>query len=133
MRVDMKIAKALCVVFFMVMCFQYAWAHHSTANFNFDDKARVIIKGKATYFSFTNPHSFLRVNVEQQDGSVKEYTIFMTARAVLQRYGWRPNIIQFGDIVEIEGSPDFKKPNELYMQRIVFADGEEWRRDSVAE
>jgi len=110
-----------------------ALAHHSTANFNFEPTARILIKGKATYFSFTNPHSFLKVEVPQQAGEVKEYIIFMTARAVLQRHGWRPKIIEHGDLVEIEGSPDFKKPNELYMQRIVFANGEEWRRDEVPE
>lgn len=112
---------------------QISVSHHSTANFNFDNKARITLKGKATYFSFTNPHSFLKLDVEQIDGTSQEYIIFMTARAVLQRHGWRPKVIQFGDIVEIEGSPDFKKPNELYLQRIVFANGKEWRRDSVAQ
>jgi hypothetical protein len=52
---------------------------------------------------------------------------------VLQRYGWRPDSLKAGDAIEIEGSPDRQLPSELYLQRIVFPDGHEWRRDEVTE
>ena len=110
-----------------------AMAHHSTANFNFADEARQTITGVVSYWSFTNPHSFIDIDVTEEDGSVTPYKIFLTSRVVLQRYGWRPSSIQAGDTVEIEGSPDFTLPHELYLQRIVFADGDEWRRDEVSQ
>lgn len=110
-----------------------AYGHHSTANYNFDAKARQTVTGVVTYWSFTNPHSFIDLEVRAADGSVKPYKIFLTSRVALQRYGWRPDSIKVGDQVEIEGSPDRALPTELYLQRIRFADGHEWRRDEVAE
>jgi hypothetical protein len=108
-------------------------AHHSTANYNFEPPARQTIKGTVTYWSFSNPHSFIDVDVKGEDGSVSQYKIFLTSRVVLQRYGWRPDSLKAGDEVEIEGSPDRQLPSELYLQRIVFPDGDEWRRDEVTE
>jgi hypothetical protein len=107
-------------------------AHHSTANFNFDDNARQTINGVVTYWSFTNPHSFVDVDVTQADGTVVSWKIFLTSRVALQRYGWRPSSLNAGDQVEIEGSPDFEKPTEMYLQRIVFPDGKTWSRDEIA-
>ena len=110
-----------------------AYGHHSTANYNFEPPARQTITGVVSYWSFSNPHSFIDVDVKEEDGSVSQYKIFLTSRVVLQRYGWRPNSLKAGDEVEIEGSPDRQLPSELYLQRIVFPDGHEWRRDEVTE
>lgn len=120
---------ALCVT----VAASAAHAHHSTANYNFDPPARQTITGTVTYWSFSNPHSFIDVDVRGEDGSVTPYKIFLTSRVVLQRYGWRPNSLNPGDEVEIEGSPDRTLPTELYLQRIRFPDGSEWRRDEVTE
>lgn len=110
-----------------------AAAHHSTANFNFDEAVRETISGVVTYWSFSNPHSFIDIDVTAADGSVNQHKIFLTSRVVLQRYGWRPDSLTVGDEIEVEGSPDRGKPLEMYLQRIRFADGTEWRRDEVAE
>jgi hypothetical protein len=110
-----------------------AYAHHSTANYNFEVSARQTITGTVTYWSFSNPHSFIDVDVRGEDGAVTPYKIFLTSRVVLQRYGWRPNSLNPGDEVEIEGSPDRQLPTELYLQRIRFPDGTQWRRDEVTE
>lgn len=109
------------------------FGHHSTANYNFDPEARKTITGVVTYWSFSNPHSFIDVDVEAPDGSTTAHKIFLTSRVVLQRYGWRPDSLEAGDEVEIEGSPDRSLPSELYLQRIRFPDGTEWRRDEVSE
>lgn len=110
-----------------------AFGHHSTANYNFAPEARQTITGQVTYWSFSNPHSFIDVDVQSADGHITPYKIFLTSRVVLQRYGWRPESLKAGDEVEIEGSPDRKLPTELYLQRIRFPDGSEWRRDEVSE
>ncbi|HHX82671.1 MAG TPA: hypothetical protein GX696_06795, partial [Pseudomonadaceae bacterium] len=47
-----------------------AAAHHSTANFNFDEAVRETISGVVTYWSFSNPHSFIDMDVTAADGSV---------------------------------------------------------------
>ena len=72
------------------------------------------------------------MDVTQADGSVVSWKIFLTSRVALQRYGWRPSSLNEGDEVEIEGSPDFGRPFEMYLQRIVFPDGKIWSRDEIA-
>lgn len=128
-RSTRSVLAALCVA----LATSWAQGHHSTANYNFDAQARQTITGVVTYWSFSNPHSFIDVDVRAADGSVTPYKIFLTSRVVLQRYGWRPDSLKAGDAVEIEGSPDRLLPSELYLQRIVFPDGDEWRRDEVTE
>jgi hypothetical protein len=128
---------ALIRIFFAVLCIALPastlYGHHSTANYNFDPQARQTITGVVSYWSFSNPHSFIDVDVRGADGTVTAYKIFLTSRVVLQRYGWRPDSLKAGDEIEIEGSPDSKLPSELYLQRIRFPDGDEWRRDEVSE
>ena len=124
-----SVLAALCVT----LAASAAQGHHSTANYNFEEPARKTITGVVTYWSFSNPHSFIDVDVRAEDGSVTLYKIFLTSRVVLQRYGWRPDSLKAGDEVEIEGSPDRELPQELYLQRIRFPDGDEWRRDEVTE
>jgi hypothetical protein len=124
-----RVLAALCVA----LAAGTAYAHHSTANYNFDPPARQTVTGVVSYWSFSNPHSFIDLDVKGADGAVSQYKIFLTSRVVLQRYGWRPDSLKAGDEVEIEGSPDRELPSELYLQRIVFPDGHEWRRDEVTE
>ena len=100
---------------------------------DFDEAVRETISGVVTYWSFSNPHSFIDIDVTAADGSVNQHKIFLTSRVVLQRYGWRPDSLTAGDEIEVEGSPDRGKPLEMYLQRIRFADGTEWRRSDVAE
>lgn len=113
-------------------CANFSFAHHSTANFNFEEDQRVTITGTVSYWSFSNPHSYIDVDVTDEEGNRQEYTVFLTSRVVLQRYGWRPDSIEAGDEVTIIGSPDRGKSDEMYLQRIVFADGSDWNRDEVA-
>ena len=129
----MHVRKILLASALLACTMPVALGHHSTANYNFAPEVRETITGVVSYWSFSNPHSFIDVEVAEADGSTTPYKIFLTSRVVLQRYGWRPDSLEAGDEVEIEGSPDRNIPTELYLQRIRFPDGSEWRRDEVTE
>jgi len=103
-------------------------AHHSTANF--DSGRTETVTGVVTYVSFTNPHSFIDMDVATPDGSTP-YKIFATSKVVLLRYGWRPDSIAAGDTITIVGRPDRKDPTQLYLLNITFADGTSWSRDEI--
>jgi hypothetical protein len=107
-----------------------AYAHHSTANFDSDKTTTVT--GVVSYVSFTNPHSFIDMDVAGVDG-VKEYKVFATSKVALLRYGWRPDSVKAGDKITIEGRPDRTDPTQLYMLRITFADGTAWSRDEILQ
>jgi len=107
-----------------------AFAHHSTANFNSDKTTTVT--GVVSYVSFTNPHSFIDMDVVGAEGT-KEYKVFATSKVALLRYGWRPDSVKPGDKITIEGRPDRTDPTQLYMLRITFADGTAWSRDEILQ
>ena len=44
-----------------------------------------------------DPHGFLEVDVPQPDGSMKHYSIELTSINMMQRVGWRSNMINAGD------------------------------------
>jgi hypothetical protein len=123
-----SIACALALVFASLA--PPARAHHSTANF--DSGTTSTVTGVVSYVSFTNPHSFIDMDVTTPDG-VKKYKIFATSKVALLRYGWRPDSIKAGDTITIVGRPDRNDATQLYMLRITFADGTAWSRDEILQ
>ena len=107
-----------------------AAAHHSTANYDSDKTAKVT--GVVSYVSFTNPHSFIDMDVMAAEGT-KKYKIFATSKVALLRYGWRPDSVKPGDTITIEGRPDRNDDTQLYLLRITFADGTVWSRDEILQ
>jgi len=78
-------------------------AHHSFAMY--DHTRTITIKGEVTKFQWTNPHAYLEVDVKQKDGTIKHYSIEMTSINMMQRLGWRSNMIKAGDQVKVTVSP----------------------------
>jgi len=72
-------------------------AHHSFAVF--DHTRTLTIRGTVTKFQWTNPHGFLEMDIPQSDGTVKHYSIELTSINMMQRNGWRSNMIKAGDKV----------------------------------
>ncbi len=108
-----------------------AAAHHSTANFDFSKSSTVT--GTVTYFSFTNPHSFIDLKVQDESGTGHAYKIFTVARVVMVRTGWAVDDLKAGDKVTVTGSPDRKDPAFMYLNRIEFASGKIWERDPALQ
>jgi hypothetical protein len=79
------------------------FAHHSFAMY--DHTRTITIMGEVTKFQWTNPHAYLEVDVKQKDGTVKHYSIEMTSINMMQRLGWRSNMIKAGDLVKVTVSP----------------------------
>jgi hypothetical protein len=106
-------------------------AHHSVANFDFARSATVT--GTVTYFSFTNPHSFIDMKVKDAKGVEHDYKFFTVARVVMMRTGWALDDLKAGDQVTVTGSPDRKTPEFLYLNKIVFASGKVWDHDPALQ
>ena len=80
-----------------------ALAHHSFAVF--DHTRTVTIRGTVRTFQWTNPHAFLDVDVPDDKGNVKPFTIELTSINMLSRAGWRSNMIKAGDRVKAVVAP----------------------------
>jgi len=79
------------------------FAHHSFAMY--DHTRTVTLKGEVTKFQWTNPHGYLEIDVKQKDGTTKHYSLEMTSINMMQRLGWRSNMIKAGDLVKVTVSP----------------------------
>jgi hypothetical protein len=80
-----------------------AFAHHSFAVY--DHTRTLTLRGTVTKFQWTNPHAFIELDVKQADGSVKHYSIELTSINMMQRVGWRSNMIKAGDVVKATVAP----------------------------
>lgn len=79
------------------------FAHHSFAVY--DHTRTMTLRGTVTKFQWTNPHAFLELDVKHADGSVKHYSIELTSINMMQRVGWRSNMIKAGDQVTAVMAP----------------------------
>ena len=77
-------------------------AHHSFAMF--DHTRTVTLKGEVTRFQWTNPHALLELDVPGP-GGMKHFTLELTSINMMQRAGWRSNILKYGDQVKAVISP----------------------------
>lgn len=78
-------------------------AHHSAAMF--DDQVVLTLKGTVTKFDYLNPHSWLYVNVENEDGSVTEWGFELDAPPRLRRVGVSPTFWRQGDRIVLKTNP----------------------------
>ena len=80
-----------------------ALAHHSFAMFDADKT--VDITGTVKEFQWTNPHSWLQVNVTDAQGKTVEWSMEMGSPGGLARAGWRPKTVVAGDKVTVSIHP----------------------------
>ena len=77
-------------------------AHHSFAMF--DAQKEVTLSGTVREFQWTNPHSWLQVQV-QKGGSTVEYSIELGSPNTMSRRGWRRTTFKPGDQVTVTMNP----------------------------
>ena len=71
----------------------------------FDDQVVLTLKGTVTKFDYLNPHSWLYVNVENDDGTMTEWGFELDAPPRLRRLGISPNYWQEGDAITVKTNP----------------------------
>jgi len=77
-------------------------AHHSFAA-EFDVNQPITLKGTVNKMDWVNPHTWLYVDVKNQDGTVTTWRFEIGPPNTLLRMGWRKNSIATGTEVEIQG------------------------------
>ena len=80
-----------------------ALSHHSGAMF--EDRLTLELTGTVTHFDYVNPHSWLYVNIENEDGSTTEWGFELDAPPRLRRIGVSPNFWREGDRVTVRTRP----------------------------
>ncbi len=79
-------------------------AHHASAPF-YDNTKSVEAEGVVTRFLFRNPHSFLFLDGEDENGETIAWEVEMGTAVSMSRRGWTPQTIQVGDRIRVVGQP----------------------------
>jgi len=78
-------------------------AHHSAAGV--DQSRTVTIVGVLKEFKWANPHSWMDIDVADDKGASKLWSVEMTAPAYLARAGWTSKTVKPGDKVSVTVRP----------------------------
>jgi len=78
-------------------------AHHSGAMF--DDMKEVTVTGVVKNFQYTNPHSWLIVDVKETDGTVTTWGFEAEGPSTMVRAGIRKSDFEAGTPVTVTGHP----------------------------
>jgi Family of unknown function (DUF6152) len=77
-------------------------AHHSFAS-EYDRSKPVTLEGVVTRIEWENPHTWLYMDVKDEDGKVIHWSIEAATPNALTRAGWHKDSLKIGDSVKVEG------------------------------
>jgi hypothetical protein len=98
-------------------------AHHSFGA-EYDDKQPITITGVVTRIDWTNPHSYIFLDVKGAGGQIANWKVEGYPPGVLYRTGWKRNVtMKAGDTVTIFGWRARDGSNWAHSRQITFSDG----------
>jgi Family of unknown function (DUF6152) len=78
-------------------------AHHSFAMF--DQEHPIELEGIVQDFKFTSPHTFILLQVKEQDGSTTVWNLEGGSPTALSRDGWAAKTLKAGDEIRLTVEP----------------------------
>jgi|SRR5581483_1481545 len=99
-----------------------ALAHHSFSA-EFDSKKPVTLEGTVVKMDWTNPHSWLYIDVKGPDGQIQHWAVEGGAPGVLLRNGWNRNSLPEGTKIIVHGFMSKDGAYRANSRDIQFPDG----------
>ena len=81
----------------------FAMAHHSFAMFDMTKSVR--LEGTVKRFDWTNPHSWIFLEVAGPGTTTEQWTIELPSAGALAREGWNKNYLRVGERVVLHVNP----------------------------
>lgn len=98
------------------------WAHHSFSS-EYDSSKTLVLKGKMVLFEWTNPHSWVHVEVTNPDGTKTLWRGETLPVNLLYRSGWTKPMVEAmvkkGEIVTLRGSAAKDGSNHVFAQGVT--------------
>lgn len=98
-----------------------AFAHHSNSAYQVDEI--ITLTGTVKEWRWSNPHTWLIMTVEDENGQEQEWAVEGRAPGILGRAGWDPAVLQPGEVVTVHASPSKDGSLVGIIARVTKADG----------
>jgi hypothetical protein len=98
-----------------------ASAHHSFAMYDNDHQVKLV--GSVAEFQWTNPHVYIELLVEQAGGEPKHWSIECANPGILNRNGWKFNMIHKGDRLTVIVAPLRTGEPGALLKEVTLPDG----------
>jgi len=98
-----------------------ALAHHSFAPY--ERELQIRIDGTVTQYQWANPHVYIELDAEGEDGEVSHWVIECANPGILNRVGWKWNLIDAGDEISVIVAPLRNGDAGALLKSIRMADG----------
>jgi hypothetical protein len=105
----------------LALCAGLASAHHSFAMF--DSVNQIRLSGKVTEFTWQNPHVYIHLEARDATGKVREWEIECANPGILNRLGWKFNMIKKDDQITIVIAPYRTGEPAGLLKQVKIADG----------
>jgi len=119
--VTLKLLAAVTTVAGLFLAAAPTDAHHSNAAM-YDADKRIVIKGEITKVQWTNPHSYLFLDVKDPSGKVVNWALEGFPPNTLLRTGWKTSMLKTGDTLSVEGAVARDGSNHLLAREITLPD-----------
>jgi hypothetical protein len=98
-----------------------AISHHSNSSYQVDQI--ITITGTVKEWRWSNPHTWLLLTVEGEDGAQTDWAVEGRAPGILRRAGWDRNVLTAGETVMVYASPSKNGSPIGIISRVTKADG----------
>ena len=99
----MRITRSLLGIGLVTLCGTAPLTAHHAFTAEFDPEKPVKLEGTVTKMEFTNPHSWIYIDVKRPDGTVEHWAIEGSAPNGLLRRGWTKRTLQPGTPILVGG------------------------------
>jgi len=99
----LKVLRLACVAAILLAVAGAAFAHHSGAMFERDKQVELV--GTVVTFSWTNPHSWIEIDVPNSSGGSDKWGVECNSPNNMARQGWRSTTLKPGDQVTVTVHP----------------------------
>jgi hypothetical protein len=108
------------------------YGHHSFAA-EFDGSKAIRKTGVISKVEWTNPHSYIYIDVKDEKGNIVTWGCEGGAPVALSRRGFKKNDIKIGDTVTVDGYPAKDGSHLMDARRITLTDGRSFYGGSAGD
>ena len=106
-------------------------AHHSFAPY--EPTVQIKLTGVVSDFKWVNPHVYIEMDgIDSKSGEKKHWLVECASTSILNRAGWRFNMIKPGDTITVIAAPLRTGEPGALLKQITLADGKKFTNGAAA-